>query len=112
MTFSRKLASIVLVAVSFSLILAACERKEAGEKIIIEGPRHGSESLPLYAQPGGLGETNATVNLGEFARILDRKEVGADVLGATPEEWVKIRTIIQPREGWLRLDNTRPAPKD
>ena len=112
MTFSRKLASILLVAVSFALVLAACGRDEIGEKVIIIGPRHGSESLALYAQPGGLGETNATVNLGEFARILDRKEVGADVLNATRGEWVKIRTIIQPREGWLRLDNTRPAPKD
>ena len=59
-----------------------------------------------------LTDAEVAVYAGEFARILERKTVGADVRGANPGEWVRIRTIIQPREGWITPDHTRPVPEN
>ena len=92
-------------------VTAACGGQK-GEKVVIMNPTGEMVYyLPIYAEPGALGGANAEVNFGEFARILERRTVGADVLGAKPGEWVRIRTIIQPREGWIEPQFTRPAPE-
>jgi hypothetical protein len=93
-------------------LAAACGAQE-GEKVVIVEPTGLMVSyLPIYAEPGALGGTNGEVNMGEFARILERRTVGVDVQGAKPGEWVRIRTIIQPREGWIEPKFTRPAAEN
>jgi hypothetical protein len=98
---------VLIAALGFA---AACGG-EKGEKVVIMDPSNQLRNqIAIYAEAGGLGGTSAEVNAGEFARILERKTVGADVRGANPGEWVRIRTIIQPREGWITPDHTRPVP--
>jgi hypothetical protein len=43
---------------------------------------------------------------------LGREQVMPGTLNATPGDWIEIRTIIQPREGWMRFFKTRPSPRD
>jgi hypothetical protein len=95
-------------AVALGLV-TACGGQE--EKVVLLDPtEQRAGRFPIYVDAGGLGGTSAEVNAGEFARILERRTVGADVRGAKPGEWLKIRTIIQPREGWIEPLYTRPAP--
>jgi hypothetical protein len=90
---------------------AACGGQKAQKVVIVEPAEKPVSSLPIYMEAGALGGTSAEVNIGEFARILEQRTVGAEVQGATPGEWVRIRTIFQPREGWLQPQYTRPAPE-
>jgi hypothetical protein len=112
MQVNHKLAPFILGFVALSLILSACGKPGVGEKIIIDDPTRQLQSIPLYGLPGELGGNKARVNVGEFAIILERKQVKPGTPNATPGDWIKIRTIIQPREGWMLFDNTRPAPRD
>jgi hypothetical protein len=90
---------------------AACGG-EKSEKVVIIRPSAALVShVAIYAEAGALGGTTGQVNIGEFALILERKTVGAEIRGAQPGEWVRIRTIIQPREGWIEPQYTRPAPE-
>jgi len=90
---------------------AACGGEKGGKVVIIE-PSGLVSYLPIYSEAGGQGGTSAEVNVGELALILERKTVGAESRGARPGEWVRIRTIIQPREGWIEPLYTRPAPEN
>jgi hypothetical protein len=101
---------LVLIA---CLWVAGCRRAESVEKVVIVNPMGGVEQrIQIYVQAGGLGGTNGEVTFGEFANVLERTQVGPGIRNARPGEWVRIRTIIQPREGWIPADNIRPAPKD
>jgi len=106
-----RVACWVVLAAALGLV-AACGGQKA-EKIVFVDPTDQEMShFPIYADAGALGGTNGDVNAGEFARILERRTVGAEVRGASPGEWVRIRTVIQPREGWIELSYTRPAPEN
>ena len=89
----------------------ACGGQKAQKVVIVEPTGMPMSHLQLYVEAGALGGTSAEVNIGEFARILEQRTVGTEIRGATPGEWVRIRTIIQPREGWLQPQYTRPAPE-
>lgn len=103
---SRLLArSMILVA---ALCLAAACGRGKEEKVIITG----QSGVTVYSEAGGVGGQNAQVSSGEFATVLERRTVGTDPPGATPGEWLKIRTVFKPREGWISADFTRPAPAD
>jgi hypothetical protein len=112
MQVNHKLASFILGLAALSLILSACGKRGVGEKIIVDDPTRQLQSIPLYGLPGEPGRTSGRVNVGEFATILDRKQVMPGTPNATVGDWVKIRTIIQPREGWIPFGYTRPAPRD
>jgi hypothetical protein len=103
---------LVLIAV-LPVVVAGCGKTEESEsaEVIIHAPDPMIEDLPIYAQPGGLGGAVGWVNVGARAVILDRREVGPDVTGAIPGAWVKIRTVLEPHEGWILLKNTRSAPR-
>jgi len=101
----------MVVTAALGLVAACGGQKE--EKVVIVQPNGGMVShFRIYSEAGGLGGTTAEVAAGEFARILERQTVGAELRGASPGEWVKIRTIFNPREGWIKPEQTRPAPRD
>jgi len=108
---SLLLARWMILAASVCLAAACGRGKE--EKVIITDPSGQYNSIiPVYSAAGGVGERSAQVSGGEFATVLERRTVGSDPPGARPGEWLKIRTMIQPREGWISADFTRPAPAD
>ena len=101
-----------LIVVAALCLAAACGRGKE-EKVIIMGPSGQFDSIiPVYSEAGGVGGRSAQVSGGEFATVLERRTVGSDPPGARPGEWLKIRTVINPREGWISADFTRPAPAD
>ena len=101
----------MIVAAALGFVFACGGQKE--EKVVVVSPTGDLTShYPIYAEAGGLGGTNADVNTGEFAFIVERRTVSPDIRGATPGEWVRIRTVFNPREGWISPDKTRPAPED
>ena len=105
------LARWMILAASVCLAAACGRGKE--EKVIILGPSGPFDSIvPVYSEAGGVGGQNAQVSAGDFATVLERKTIGPNPSGARPGEWLKIRTVIQPREGWISADFTRPAPAD
>ncbi|MDP3940112.1 MAG: hypothetical protein Q8R92_18500 [Deltaproteobacteria bacterium] len=87
----------------------ACGKAEKGTQIIIDDPTRTKYGHNLYSEPGGLGGTTEWVNVGEFAEQLEERQVGGELAGAIPGVWVKVRTLYDPREGWIEKDNTRPA---
>jgi hypothetical protein len=105
-----------LLLLGASLILAAaCGREKEGERVIISeaglqsaGPTY---THILYGGAGGTGGTVGHVNAGEYAIIIERRKLGPEVAGVVPGHWVKIRTLFEPREGWVLSDYTRPAPE-
>ena len=101
------------MVVTAALGLAAACGGQKEEKVVIVHPTGAMVShFPIYSEAGGLGGTSAEVDVGEFARIIERQTVGAGIRGASPGEWVKIRTVFNPREGWIKPEQTRPAPRD
>src|SRR5262245_21467661 len=90
----------LLLGLLACLLAAGCRRSEGHDRVIVINPAGGMDTtLSMYVKAGALGGTSAEVSYGEFATLLERSKVGPDVPGATPGEWVRIRTIIQPREG-------------
>ncbi len=106
---SRVVRWMVVAAV---LGFAACGGEKGEKVVLIDASEALAPTIPIYAEAGAQGGTTGTVNVGEFARILERRTVGAEIRGASPGEWVRIRTIIQPREGWIQPEFTRPAPEN
>ena len=100
---------IFAVALGFA---ATCGGQKGEKVIILDLTDKRVSAYPIYEEAGGLGGTSAEVNVGEYARILEHRTVGAGIRGARPGEWVRIRTIIQPREGWIQPEFTRPAPEN
>jgi len=90
--------------------LAACGQGEKSNQVIIDDPSRTKFGHDLYAEAGGLGGTTKRVNVGEYAELLEERQVGGDVPGAIPGIWVKVRTLYNPRQGWIEKDNVRPAP--
>jgi hypothetical protein len=103
---NRLLARWMILVASLCLAAACGRGKE--EKVIIMGP----SDVTLYSEAGGVGMQNAQVSSGEFAAVLERRMVGTDPPDARPGEWLKIRTVFKPREGWISAEFTRPAPAD
>jgi len=106
-----------LIVVAALCLAAACGRGKE-EKVIIMGPSGQFDSIiPVYSEAGGVGGRSAQVSGGEFATVLERRTVGSDPPGARPGEWLKIRTVINPREGWIHVwpsgskDQTLPRPE-
>lgn len=92
-------------------VAAACGGPKKPQQVIIEDPTRTKYQQDLYAEAGGLGGTTDTVNVGEIAEVLDEQRVGTDQSDAIPGVWVKVRTLYQPREGWIQQENIRPAPE-
>ena len=104
-----------LLLLGASLILAlGCGGDAKGERVIIVDPARGTMLQTthhvLYGEAGGLGGAVGQVNIGEYAKVLERRRVGPEVAGAIAGDWLKIRTLYEPREGWLSSEKTRPAP--
>jgi hypothetical protein len=89
---------------------AACGGAKKPQQVIIDDPTRTKYGHNLYSEAGGLGGTTDWVNVGEYAEVLDERRVGPDVAGAIPGDWVKVRTLYKPREGWIEQLNVRPAP--
>ena len=101
-----------LIVVAALCLAAACGRGKE-EKVILLGPSGPFDSVvPVYSEAGGVGGQSGQMSAGDFATVLERKTIGPNPSGARPGEWLKIRTVIKPREGWISADLTRPAPAD
>lgn len=103
-----KACKAFVILASFAA-LVACGGEERGKQIIIDDGATGEQGYYLYADPGGLGGTTDWVNVGEMATIEASKQVEAGGRNVIPGEWVRIKTLYDPREGWIELKNTRPA---
>jgi len=106
---SRIPARWMIVAAALCLA-AACGRGKEEKVVILDPSRQYRTIVPIYMEAGGLGGQSAEVYMGEFARVLERRTVGPEVSGAKPGEWIKIRTVLKAREGWIGAEYTRPAP--
>ncbi len=104
----------LLILGAFLILATGCGGDAKRERVIIVDPATGTlyetSFHVLYAEAGGLGGTVANVNIGEYAKVLERRRVGPEVAGAVAGDWMKIRTLFEPREGWLTSEKTRPAP--
>ncbi len=103
-----KACKTFVILASFAA-LVACGGEERGETIIVDDVATGKQGFYLYTEPGGLGGTTDWVNVGEVATIEESKRVEAGGRGVIPGKWVRIKTLYDPREGWIELQNTRPS---
>lgn len=101
--------ALLCVLVSSLGLLAACGDGGKSQQVIIDDPSRTKYGHNLYAEAGGLGGTTDWVNVGEYAEVLEERQVSGDVEGAIPGIWVKVRTLYDPRQGWIEKDNIRPA---
>jgi hypothetical protein len=115
MRHQRFILSMGLLLLGASLILAAgCGSGAKEQRVIIIDPHSGTVAQTvshfLYGEAGGLGGAVGRVDVGEYAKVLERRTVSPKVVGAIPGDWMKIRTLYEPREGWISTDMSRPAP--
>lgn len=104
--------ALTITFIGVLLLSGGCGKEQENRRIIIMNTTSDRPRLTLYMEAGGLGGMAAKVNVGEYATVLERVDVGPEVLGAIPGSWVRLRTVYDPREGWFEETNTRPAPAD